>query len=112
VGPAIAVVIAVLVILVIVAAGIAVLASRKRRAPAAPAAEPARSAISPPAPMIGLESALDQVTDRAGTKLRQKLEAEAAVVDDLRVADDTGPLLRRALDRVEHAPEPPAPQAN
>ena len=61
--------------------------------------------------MTGLESALDQVTDRTGTKLRQKLEAEAAVVDDLRVADDTGPLLRRALDRVEHVPEPPTPPA-
>lgn len=109
-GPAIAVVVAVLVI---VGAGVAVL-TRRRRTATAPSvdADRSRSTIAPPAPMTGLESALDQVTDRAGTKLRQKLEAEAAVVDDLRVPDDTGPLLRRALDRVEHTPEPPAPPAN
>lgn len=107
-GPAIAVVIAVIVIVI---AGTAVLVTRKPRVPATPAADAdrSRSTIAPPAPMTGLESALDEITDRTGTKLRQKLEAEAAVVDDLRVADDTGPLLRRALDRVEHAPEPPAP---
>jgi hypothetical protein len=111
VGPAIAVVVAVLVI---VGAGVAVLLTRKHRTSAAPPvdADRSRSTIAPPTPMTGLESALDQVTDRTGTKLRQKLEAEAAVVDDLRVPDDTGPLLRRALDRVEHAPEPPTPPAH
>jgi hypothetical protein len=111
VGPAIAVVVAVLVLLVV---GVAVVLTRKRREPTAPPldADRSRSTIAPPAPMTGLESALDQVTDRTGTKLRQKLEAEAAVVDDLCVPDDTGPLLRRALDRVEHAPEPPAPPAH
>ncbi len=107
-GTAIAVVIAVLVV---VGAGVATVTVRKRRAAALAAAEAnrSRSTIAPSAPMLGLEAALDQVADRSGTKLRQKLEAEAAIVDDLRVADDTGPLLRRALDRVEHTDDPSTP---
>ncbi len=59
------------------------------------------------APMTGLESVLDSVTDRAGRNMRQNLEAEAAIVEDLRVAGDTGPIPRRALDRVGH-PAPPS----
>jgi hypothetical protein len=111
VGTAVAVVIAVLVV---VGAGVTTLVVRKRRAAAALAeaeANRSRTTIAPSAPMTGLESALDQVADRSGTKLRQKLEAEAAIVDDLRVADDTGPLLRRALDRVEHPNDPSPPPA-
>lgn len=55
-----------------------------------------------PAPMTGLEAALAQVTDRDGRPIGEHIDAEAPRVDDLRVPDDTGPVLRRALDRVEH----------
>lgn len=58
------------------------------------------SGSSEPAPMTGLESALSQVTDRSGRPIREKIDAEAGHVDELRVPDDTGPLLRRALDSV------------
>jgi hypothetical protein len=87
---------------------VAVKSNRARDAAGAHAAEAdaSRSQIAPATPMTGLESALDQVMDRSGTKMRQKLEAEAPVVDELRQPDDTGPLLRRALDRVEHHDEP------
>ncbi len=64
-------------------------------------------ATAPPAavPMTGLESALAQVTDRTGRPIRDHIEAETQHVDNLRVPDDTGPLLRRALDHVEqHGP--------
>jgi hypothetical protein len=54
--------------------------------------------------MTGLEVALDQVTDRSGRNMRDKIETSTAI-DDLIVPDDTGPILRRALDNVEH-PEP------
>lgn len=53
------------------------------------------------APMTGLESALDQALDRSGRNMRDKL-ASTSGIDELRVADDTGPILRRALDHVEH----------
>ena len=53
-----------------------------------------------PPPMRGLEDALNQVTDRSGTTMAARLDAEGAHVDDLRDLDDTGPLLRRALDHV------------
>jgi hypothetical protein len=59
--------------------------------------------------------------------MRDRLDAESAHVEELRVTDDTGPLLRRALDHVSTGeaaaeataaevpgaavPEPP-PQAN
>ncbi len=55
--------------------------------------------VTPVTPMTGLESALDGVTDRSGRTLREQIDAEAAEVDQLRVADDTSPILRRALDR-------------
>ncbi len=57
-------------------------------------------------PMTGLEAALARVTDRDGRPIGEHLDAEAELVDQLRVPDDTGPLLRRALDRVEHVDEP------
>ncbi len=41
-------------------------------------------------------------TDRSGRNMREKIEGGTAI-DDLRVPDDTGPILRRALDNVEHA---------
>lgn len=52
--------------------------------------------------MTGLESALNDVTDRSGRSMREHIDAEADHVDRLRVQDDTGPLLRRALDHVAH----------
>ncbi len=58
--------------------------------------------------MRGLEGALDQVTDRTGRNMREKIEGGTAI-DDLRVPNDTGPILRRALDNVEHTkPDEPA----
>ena len=51
--------------------------------------------------MTGLEVALDQVTDRSGKNMREKIETGTAI-DDLIVPEDTGPILRRALDNVEH----------
>jgi hypothetical protein len=57
--------------------------------------------------MIGLEVALDQVTDRSGRRMRDKIEGTTAI-DDLIVANDSGPMLQRALDNVEHTePVPP-----
>jgi hypothetical protein len=83
--------------------------SRSHKAPAA-APPPARtSRVSDPTPMTGLEVALDEVTDRSGRKMRDKIEGDTAI-DDLIVPDDTGPILRRALDNVEST-DPPAPGA-
>jgi hypothetical protein len=79
-----------------------------RRRPTPPTAEPGRPAPPPQPedrPMTDLESALATATDRSGRPMRDVIEAEAAHVDDLRVPDDTGPLLRRALDSVAR-PEP------
>jgi len=50
--------------------------------------------------MTDLESALAQVIDSAGRPIRDRIDAESDNVDHLRVPDDTGPLLRRALDHV------------
>jgi hypothetical protein len=71
--------------------------------------EPARSPRPPDTPMTGLESALAQVTDRDGRPIGDRLDAESHHVDDLRVPDDTGPLLRRALDHVEQREPDPEP---
>ena len=73
-------------------------------------AMPAPSSWTDATPMTGLEVALDQVTDRSGRNMRDKIEGGTAI-DDLIVPDDTGPILRRALDHVEHA-EPVAPAAS
>ena len=94
-----------IVILVVLAAaggaGLAVLKQRAQRGGGeAPFSVGTAPDVPAPPPMTDLEAALDQVADRSGKTLRDKLEAESAVVDDLRVPDDTGPLLRRALDRV------------
>jgi hypothetical protein len=102
----------VVLVAVLVAVAIAALVYvmiRGKRDPAHdPVPDASRSTIAPPTPMVGLESALDQAMDRSGRNMREKLEAEAAIVDDLKVPDDTGPILRRALDRVEHTePQPP-----
>lgn len=94
-----------IVVLVVLAAaggaGLAVLKQRTQRGgDEAPFSVGTVPGVPAPPPMTGLEAALDQIADRSGRTLRDKLEAESAVVDDLRVPDDTGPLLRRALDRV------------
>ena len=62
--------------------------------------------------MTGLESALAEVTDRDGRPIGERIDAETQHVDDLRIPDDTGPLLRRALDHVEHPEPQPAPPTN
>jgi uncharacterized membrane protein len=95
------VVIAIIIIaVVVVAAAAAVVVLRHRRAAPADPAAGSRSPRPEPAPMRGLEDALNQVTDRSGTTMAARLDAEEAHVDDLRDIDDTGPLLRRALDHV------------
>jgi hypothetical protein len=101
------------VVIVAVVIGLAIVAGlwfilRGGRQPA-PAAEPERPrpVISDNTPMTGLELALDQATDRSGRNMREKME-DGTGIDDLRVPDDTGPILRRALDSVEQAPPRPA----
>jgi hypothetical protein len=99
------VVIAIVVVAVIVVAvGVALgLRHRSRPEPAPPVA-PSRPARPEPAPMTGLDDALAQVTDRSGISMRDRLDAESDHVEQLRATDDTGPLLRRALDQVEPTP--------
>jgi hypothetical protein len=104
----------IIVVVIVAVAGVVgwVLRSRSRKARAAAAQpEPARaSRVTDATPMTGLEVALDQATDRSGRNMRDKIESGTAI-DDLIVPDDTGPILRRALDHVEHA-EPIAPAAS
>jgi hypothetical protein len=83
--------------------------ARAKPAPAPPAPERV-SRVTDPTPMTGLEVALDQVTDRSGRNMRDKIETGTAI-DDLIVPDDTGPILRRALDNVEHSDAPPVAHA-
>lgn len=94
-----------IVILLVVA--VIVLRRRRRGAvpsmpePAVPVAAPVTAPVTTDDnPMSGLETALSAATDRSGKPLRERLDEEAGHVDELRVADDTGPLLRRALDHV------------
>ena len=102
----VAYVIAGIVVLLIVAA--VVLVRRRATGSAEPVdtSTPAAVDIPPNEPMTGLEAALAQVTDREGRPIGEKIDAESELVDELRVPDDTGPLLRRALDRVEHHDSP------
>jgi hypothetical protein len=94
-------IVVVIVVAVVVVVGW-VLWSRSQNKPAAAPPPPERvSRVSDPTPMTGLEVALDQVTDRSGRNMRDKIETSTAI-DDLIVPDDTGPILRRALDNVEH----------
>lgn len=92
------------VVVLVVIAAFAVIVLRRRsvmQARATAAAAGAASAAPDDPPMTGLESALAQITDREGRPIREHIDAETQHVDDLRVPDDTGPLLRRALDHVE-----------
>ena len=95
----------VVVALVAVVAGLVVVAVRRRRVPETPTPPtPTPTTRTPrpePEPMHGLEDALAAVTDRTtGRSMAERLDDEAEIVDGLRVTDDTGPLLRRALDHV------------
>jgi flagellar basal body-associated protein FliL len=100
VGTTTVIIIVVAVVLVVAVVGGAV--STKQRSTRAADGSPAtkRAPRPEPPPMRGLEDALNQVTDRSGTTMAARLDAEGAHVDDLRDVDDTGPLLRRALDHV------------
>lgn len=64
-------------------------------------------------PMTDLERALTQVTDRHGRPIGEAIDAEADHVAELRLPDDTGPVLQRALDEVAPPPaaRPPAAPA-
>ena len=105
------VVVVVVVVIVLVAAVVAFALVGRRSGspaddvavPAAPPPEPERTARPDPEPMRGLEDALNRATDRSGATMAQRLDAEADKVEGLRERDDTGPLLRRALDRVNPA---------
>lgn len=106
----------VIALIVVVVAGLALLMLRRRSThpPVEAASEPPEPSTPPshrpdPAPMTGLESALDQATDRSGRPMRERIDEEAGHIDELRVQDDTGPLLRRALDHVAHRDETDAP---
>jgi hypothetical protein len=108
----IVIVAALVVVLAVVIAVVAGLNVSRRRATSG--ATP--TALPPPVvddrPMTGLETALAKATDRSGRPMRDVIDGERARVDDLRVSDDTGPLLRHALDRVTPPPttlEPPDP---
>ena len=103
------IVVVVIVAVVLVVGGM--LLSKAHAKPAPPPAAPERvSRVTDAAPMTGLEVALDQVTDRTGRNMRDKIETGTAI-DDLIVPEDTGPILRRALDNVEHADPPPGAPA-
>jgi hypothetical protein len=97
-------------IVIVVAAAVALVAVRQRRSATEPGPIEQEPAHDEPTPMTGLESALDQATDSSGRPLRDRLDDEE--VDDLRVPDDTGPLLRRALDQVVQDPDRPDPVAD
>ena len=87
--------VAIAVLAGIVVVSVAVWVFSRRKTAPAPVVEDEPVDTSP---MTGLESALAQVKDRSGRPIGERIEAEH--VDDLRVPDDTGPLLRRALDHV------------
>jgi hypothetical protein len=103
------------IVVVVVGAVVAVVGwvlwSRSRTASApSPESTPQRpSRVSEAAPMTGLQVALDEATDRSGRNMRDKIESGTAI-DDLIVPEDTGPILRRALDNVGHAEPPLMPE--
>jgi low affinity Fe/Cu permease len=97
------IVIAIAVAVVLLAAFVFIQFNRRNRVDSTPPVpEHTRRPIEPPAPMTGLESALAHATDRTGRPMQARLDEESGHVDDLRVPDDTGPVLRRALDHVAH----------
>lgn len=98
-----------LVLAVVVVTGVVVFVTRRRirnlTPTSTPSAAPAVDTADETA-MTGLEAALAQVTGRDGRPIAEHIDAESQHVDDLRVPDDTGPLLRRALDHVEQHESP------
>jgi hypothetical protein len=95
-------VIVLVVVIAVVALAAVVLWRRSSSDVATPSdAAVAASPLADEAPMSGLEAALAKVTDRDGRPIAERIDAEAQHVDELRVPDDTGPVLRRALDHVE-----------
>ena len=99
---AVLVVLVILIVAVVLIAGIVLFARGRSSARSGSSATdgPVPSTMRDETPMTGLESALDKATAHDGRPMREALDAETAHVDDLRVPDDTGPLLRRALDHV------------
>ena len=93
-----------IVIALVVVIGAVFAMRRKSATPSAAQSGPEVDAHAPvvpePNPMSDLESALAQVTDSTGRPMREHIDAETDHIDELRVPDDTGPLLRRALDHV------------
>lgn len=103
-------VIAITVVIVVAAVVVGVVVMRRRGAAdagPAPEAPTPRTPRPEPAPMTGLEDALNKATDRTGSTLADRLDAEQDHVDQLRQTDDTGPLLRRALDSVDRGHDAP-----
>ena len=101
------VLISILILIALAVSVAAVIVMRRRPATcseAIPTKLPNKSPVAepPPLPMNNLESALAHVTDRTGRPIRDHIDAETGHIDELRVPDDTGPLLRRALDHVVH----------
>lgn len=97
------VVVPILIVVAVLVVGAVVLAIRRRSSTNAVLPRPdvrTKASIPEPPPMNDLESALSEVTDSTGRPIGERIDAEAAIVDDLKVPDDTGPLLRRALDNV------------
>ena len=97
-----------LVVVIVVAIVVGAVLLRRRRSSAGTTGATAITdtpTVPPPpadAPMTDLEAALAKATARDGRPISEHIDAETQHVDELRVPDDTGPLLRRALDHVEH----------
>lgn len=89
-----------LVALVVVSAAAGAVWARSSRAPATEPEVAVPPRVEHPAPMTGLATALAEAHDRTGRSLGELLAAETDHVEPLRTADDTSPLLRRALDHV------------
>lgn len=104
-------VIAIIAVVVVVAIVVGVVVMRRRSASTpAPTPDPPPAPRTPrpePAPMTGLEEALNKATDRSGSTMADRLDAEQGHLDELRQTDDTGPLLRRALDSVDRGQDSP-----
>lgn len=105
--------IVVIIVAVVVAVAVGVVLIRRRGgSDNTPTPESAPRPPRPePAPMTGLEEALNKATDRTGHTLADRLDAQTDHVAQLRDIDDTGPLLRRALDSVDEGEESPADDA-
>lgn len=106
--------IVIVVVLIVAALAIAALiVIGRRRAAADAASSDSAPERDDPTPMTGLASALEQAIDSSGRPMSERLDDETPNVEDLRIPDDTGPLLRRALDHVVPLPddETPAPES-